>query len=120
MARIGDWRAYLAAGSEPAALEALRRHTRTSRPLGDSRFLERLEATLGRPLRRGKPGPKPKARRQVMCHRSIGFRLRAINTTASEPSTSHFVIGRSFLPAIPVGEPYMQAGCGNRGHASAQ
>jgi putative transposase len=58
---VGDWRAFLAGGLEDEALEALRRHTRTGRPLGSAAFLERLEARLGRALRPGKRGRKPKA-----------------------------------------------------------
>jgi putative transposase len=58
--RVPDWRAFLAGGLEADALEALRRHTRTGRPLGSAAFLERLEARLGRRLRPGKPGPKRK------------------------------------------------------------
>jgi hypothetical protein len=53
-------------------LEALRTSTRTGRPFGAGKFVERLERTLGRVLRRRKPGPtaltkprlaKPKERR---------------------------------------------------------
>ena len=57
---VPDWRAFLAGGLEEEALEALRRHTRTGRPLGSPAFLEALEARLGRRLRPGKPGPRPK------------------------------------------------------------
>jgi putative transposase len=59
--RVGDWRAFLTGGLAEDDLEALRRHARTGRPLGGAAFLEALEARLGRPLRPGKPGPKPKA-----------------------------------------------------------
>lgn len=58
-AMIPDWRAYLDAGLDEPAAEALRLHGRTGRPLGGEVFLARLEATLGRPVRPGKPGPKP-------------------------------------------------------------
>ena len=58
--RVPDWRGFLAGGLEEEALEALRRHTRTGRPLGNPAFLARLEARLGRRLRPGKPGPRPK------------------------------------------------------------
>jgi putative transposase len=57
---VADWRAFLAGGLEDDALEALRRHSRTGRPLGSKAFLEALEARLGRALRPGKPGPRPK------------------------------------------------------------
>ena len=58
--RVPDWRAFLAGGLADDALEAIRRHARTGRPLGNAAFLEALEARLGRPLRPGKPGPKPR------------------------------------------------------------
>ena len=57
---VGDWRAFLAGGLDEADLAAIRKHERTGRPLGSDAFLARLERKLGRPLRRGKPGPKPK------------------------------------------------------------
>ena len=38
---------------------------KTGRPLGDARFIARLERRLGRVLRPGKPGPKgPRKRRR--------------------------------------------------------
>jgi putative transposase len=55
---VGDWVAFLSAGCSESESEALRRHERTGRPLGNDDFLSRLEAALGRPMRRGKPGPK--------------------------------------------------------------
>lgn len=55
---VGDWRAFLDGGLDEEALEALRRHERTGRPLGSTAFVERLEGMLGRPLGKGKPGPK--------------------------------------------------------------
>ncbi len=58
--RVGAWRSYLAGGLSGEKLEALRRHTRTGRPLGAECFLDRLEALLGRTLRPRKPGRKPK------------------------------------------------------------
>ncbi len=58
---VPDWRAFLAGGLEEDALETIRRHARTGRPLGTAAFLEGLEARLGRALRPGKRGRKPKA-----------------------------------------------------------
>jgi putative transposase len=58
--RIGDWRAFLADGVDDDTLDALRQHSRTGRPLGSRRFLDQLEARLGRPVHRKRPGPKPK------------------------------------------------------------
>ena len=59
--RVGDWRTFLDGGLGEEALEALRRHERTGRPLGSTAFVERLESMLGRPLKKRKPGPKPAA-----------------------------------------------------------
>ena len=53
-----DWTGFLDAGLGAADLDAVRRHGRTGRPLGDERFVERLEVTLGRVLRKRKPGPR--------------------------------------------------------------
>ena len=58
--RAGDWRAFLADTLDEETLDALRRHGRTGRPLGSARYLDRLETRLGRPVRPGKRGPKPK------------------------------------------------------------
>ena len=57
---IGDWRDFLAGEVDEPTLAALRRHSRTGRPLGSESFLDKLEARVGRSLRRGRPGPKPK------------------------------------------------------------
>jgi len=62
---IADWRAYLQNGSSETALERLRRHTRTGRPLGDDNFLDHAELTTGRELRPGRPGRKPGQRREI-------------------------------------------------------
>jgi len=58
---VGDWRAFLDGGLGKEAMEALRRHERTGRPLGSTAFMDRLEGMLGRPLKKRKPGPKPAA-----------------------------------------------------------
>ena len=59
LAMAGDWRGLLRRALPEEELEALRKHDRTGRPLGDARFLGRLEKRLGRVLRPKKPGPKP-------------------------------------------------------------
>jgi putative transposase len=59
---IGDWNAFLDSGVPEEELKDLRRHSRTGRPLGNSSFLERLEAMAGRVLKRQKRGPKLKRR----------------------------------------------------------
>ena len=63
VAEVTDCRAFLAAEEDQAVVERLRRHARTGRPLGDAGFITRLEADLGRRLRRRKPGPKAKPKR---------------------------------------------------------
>jgi putative transposase len=55
---VGDWRGFLAGGLRERDADDLRRHERTGRPLGDSRFLAELEERLGRRLRPGKRGRK--------------------------------------------------------------
>jgi putative transposase len=63
--RVADWREYLAAELDSTDMEILRRHTRTGRPLGSHKFVERLEAKIGRALAPGKPGPKPHQPRRL-------------------------------------------------------
>ena len=59
--RIGDWRAYLAAGLSEAEHKTLRRHERTGRPLGSEAFVAEIEALTGRVLKKRKPGPKKRS-----------------------------------------------------------
>jgi len=54
----GEWREFLAEGLSPEEAETLRRHERTGRPLGNERFVARLERVLDRVLRPRKRGPK--------------------------------------------------------------
>jgi len=61
--RAGDWREVLDTALPQADYEAIRAAERTGRPLGAEAFLEQLEGHLGRPLKRGKPGRKPRAER---------------------------------------------------------
>ena len=56
----GDWKQFLAGAVEDERMNAIRKHERTGRPLGNEGFVEQLESTLDRPLKRGKPGPKGK------------------------------------------------------------
>lgn len=57
-AGIGNWSTYLQT-TEKEAIEAIRRHANTGRPLGSDSFVEHLEIELRRPLKRQKSGPKP-------------------------------------------------------------
>ena len=65
MALVDDWAGFLAAGLGDGHAEALRRHERTGRPLGDARFLSVLEKRLKRPLVPRKRGPKPKKTKKL-------------------------------------------------------
>ena len=56
----GDWRLLLAGSANEEQINDIRKHERTGRPLGSEEFIERLETTLDRSLKRGKPGPKGK------------------------------------------------------------
>ena len=56
---VADWSAYLREEHEEDVAR-LRQQTRTGRPCGGDPFVRDLERTLGRPLLRQKPGPKPK------------------------------------------------------------
>ncbi len=60
----GAWRDFLGQGVDEAATEDFRTHERTGRPLGAAAFIERLEETLGRPLRPRKRGRKGKSTEQ--------------------------------------------------------
>jgi putative transposase len=54
----GDWGLFLSSGGEEEKMSDIRKHERTGRPLGSSGFVEKLESTLERTLKRQKPGPK--------------------------------------------------------------
>lgn len=60
LARVADWRGLLDAGLTEEDAARLGGNLRTGRPLGDAAFVERLEAQLGRRLKKRKPGPKPR------------------------------------------------------------
>jgi len=62
---FGDWREYLTRGIPEEEVQALRRHERPVRPLGDEAFLAGLEETLGRTLRPRKSGPKGPRRKEL-------------------------------------------------------
>ena len=64
LARVDDWRAYLALGLSDEETELLRGHERTGRPLGSLAFLKRLEGKLGRVLRKKPPGRKQKTKKK--------------------------------------------------------
>jgi putative transposase len=57
-ARIDDFAAFLKRDPAEEEYEALRKSEIVGRPVGDDAFMDTLEARLGRPLRRGKRGPR--------------------------------------------------------------
>jgi REP-associated tyrosine transposase len=56
--RMSNWRTYLRSSGSESTLEKLHKHSRTGRPLGDDRFIEKLEQLTGLTLKPGKSGPK--------------------------------------------------------------
>lgn len=60
--RITDFRQLLDGVGEDCDLSIVRQHSATGRPLGDASFVSRLEETLGRSLRPGRPGRPRKER----------------------------------------------------------
>jgi len=58
------WRTYLRGASAEGLSGKLHLHESTGRPLGSAAFVEKLERSLGRPLRPKKRGPKPKGKRR--------------------------------------------------------
>ena len=55
-----EYREYLNQCSDRLETDLLRHAVRTGRPYGDADFVDRLELKLGRVLRPGKRGPKPR------------------------------------------------------------
>lgn len=53
-----NWVELLLSSSSDEDYEILRCHERTGRPLGSESFLDRLEATTSRKLKKEKPGPR--------------------------------------------------------------
>lgn len=55
---VPDWASYLETPTPEPALDAIRRHQRTGRPLGGETFIDALEVSLGRKVRPRKRGRK--------------------------------------------------------------
>jgi putative transposase len=53
-----EWKAFLREGIEEGELKRIRRHATSGRPMGDDAFVDRIERSLKRVLRKQKPGPK--------------------------------------------------------------
>lgn len=58
---IDDWSLYLAEQDKANDINIFTQHIRTGRPLGDDRYLEKLEEITGKDLKKKKPGPKRKS-----------------------------------------------------------
>jgi putative transposase len=56
---VGDWRSFLSEADEEDA-DKIRRHERTGRALGNESFLDALELSLMRPVKKQKAGRKKK------------------------------------------------------------
>ena len=65
LSRVEDWKSYLQEGVEKKFVRAFERHERTGRPLGDLRFLRRLERTTGRALVPKSPG-RPRKKNSIV------------------------------------------------------
>jgi putative transposase len=59
-----SWKRHVMERLDEVAIQDVRRHTRTGRPLGSDTFLSKLEARLGRRLRPLSPG-RPKGWRKA-------------------------------------------------------
>jgi putative transposase len=58
LSRVPDWRGFLASGMTDDEARGIRAHEKTGRPLGDERFLTRLERLLKRTFRLQRTGPR--------------------------------------------------------------
>ncbi len=56
--RVDRWTDYLAIEENDRELGVIRQHAGTGRPAGRAVFIERLERLMGKPLKKGRPGPK--------------------------------------------------------------
>jgi putative transposase len=55
---IKDWKTYLREDDNEQDRSLFKKHERVGRPLGEEKFVRKLEEVTGRILRPGKPGPK--------------------------------------------------------------
>ena len=58
LSEIKDWSSYLAEDDRDIDRNLFREHACTGRPLGDEKFIIKLEEITGKVLKKGKPGPK--------------------------------------------------------------
>ena len=57
---ISDWREYLSDESDDSKGAIFVKHVDTGRPLGDEKFIKKIEGITGKILRKNKPGPSRK------------------------------------------------------------
>jgi putative transposase len=55
---VPDWKNFLKEGIGEEDIKRIRQHERTGRPLGDNKFIKKIERTVDRVLTKKKPGPK--------------------------------------------------------------
>ena len=55
---IIDWKAFLSEYDDQNDRKLIRLHSNSGRPLGDAKFIERIEELSGRTLHKQKPGPR--------------------------------------------------------------
>jgi len=55
------WKSFLTRSLDTETIEAVQKHERTGRPIGDKGFVVKMEKVTRRQLKSGKPEPKPKA-----------------------------------------------------------
>ncbi len=57
---VRDWSDFLREEPSREFRSRFQLHSRTGRPLGDEDFVAKIEALVGRSMKRGRPGPKPR------------------------------------------------------------
>lgn len=60
---IGDWESYLSVCDDENSIFTIRKHLSTGRPLGNDRFIYKLEKLTGRTLKKKKPGPQKRTQK---------------------------------------------------------
>lgn len=65
MSEIQDWASYLRDETSESDKKLFLSHARTGRPLGDDKFIDRLEKMTGRSIKKKKPGPKQQRKKDT-------------------------------------------------------
>ncbi len=93
LAMAGEWRGFIGQDVTDEGISIFRSHERTGRPLGGESFLKGIEKSVGRVLRRRKPGPK--RRKQII-------RYTVPGTTESHARRIGDGIRKAFSDSIPT------------------